>query len=45
MEVENRTVWAAGKIDERGLFIIPDDWQEVGEPVDFAKADTFYPEN
>lgn len=31
--------------DEKGLFIIPDDWQEVGEPVDFAKADTFYPEN
>lgn len=30
--------------DEKGLFIIPDDWQEVGEPVDFAKADTFYDE-
>lgn len=29
--------------DEKGLFIIPDDWQEVGEAVDFAKADTFYP--
>ena len=31
--------------DEKGLFIIPDDWQAVGEPVDFAKADTFFPEN
>lgn len=29
--------------DEKGLFIIPDEWQEVGEAVDFAKADTFYP--
>lgn len=29
--------------DEKGLFIIPDDWQEVGEAVDFAKADTYYP--
>ncbi|HJF46430.1 MAG: DUF4479 and tRNA-binding domain-containing protein [Limosilactobacillus oris] len=31
--------------DEKGLWIIPDDWQEVGEAVDFAKADTFFPAN
>ena len=30
--------------DEKGLFIIPVVWQEVGEAVDFAKADTFFPE-
>ena len=29
--------------DKKGLWIIPDDWQEVGEAVDFAKADTFFP--
>ncbi|WP_267201908.1 YtpR family tRNA-binding protein [Limosilactobacillus kribbianus] len=29
--------------DEKGLWIIPDDWQEVGEPVDFQRADTFFP--
>lgn len=29
--------------DKKGLWIIPDDWQEVGEVVDFAKADTFFP--
>ena len=29
--------------DKKGLWIIPDDWQEVGEAVDFAKANTFFP--
>ena len=29
--------------DKKGLWIIPDDWQEVGEAVDFARADTFFP--
>ncbi|MDO4903597.1 MAG: DUF4479 and tRNA-binding domain-containing protein [Limosilactobacillus sp.] len=29
--------------DKKGLWIIPDDWQEVGEAVDFEKADTFFP--
>lgn len=29
--------------DKKGLWIIPDDWQAVGEAVDFAKADTFFP--
>lgn len=31
--------------DKKGLFIIPDDWQAVGEAVDFAKADTYFPES
>lgn len=29
--------------DKKGLWIIPDDWQAVGEAVDFAKANTFFP--
>ncbi|MCX2186767.1 YtpR family tRNA-binding protein [Limosilactobacillus pontis] len=29
--------------DEKGLWIIPDDWQEVGEAVDFDRANTFFP--
>lgn len=29
--------------DRRGLFIIPDDWQEVGEPVDFDRANSYFP--
>lgn len=29
--------------DKKGLWIIPDDWQEVGEAVDFAKANTYFP--
>lgn len=29
--------------DEKGLWIIPDDWQEVGEEVDFDRANTFFP--
>lgn len=29
--------------DKRGLFIIPDDWQKVGEPVDFDRANTYFP--
>lgn len=29
--------------DKKGLWIIPDDWQAVGQAVDFAKADTFFP--
>lgn len=28
--------------DQKGLWIIPDDWQAVGEAVDFAKANTYY---
>jgi tRNA-binding protein len=31
--------------DKKGLWIIPDDWQAVGEAVDFKKADTFFPAN
>lgn len=29
--------------DKKGLWIIPDDWQQVGEAVDFAKANTYFP--
>ncbi|MGN1280146.1 MAG: YtpR family tRNA-binding protein [Limosilactobacillus sp.] len=29
--------------DKKGLWIIPDDWQEVGEAVDFDRANTFFP--
>lgn len=29
--------------DKKGLFIIPDDWQEVGEPVDFKRANSYFP--
>ncbi len=29
--------------DKKGLWIIPDDWQEVGEAVDFNRANTFFP--
>lgn len=29
--------------DKKGLWIIPDDWQEVGEAVDFERANTYFP--
>ncbi|MEY8441304.1 YtpR family tRNA-binding protein [Lactobacillaceae bacterium 24-114] len=29
--------------DEKGLWIIPDDWQDTGEAVDFEKANTYFP--
>ena len=29
--------------DKKGLWIIPDDWQETGEAVDFERANTYFP--
>lgn len=29
--------------DKKGLWIIPDDWQETGEAVDFDRANTYFP--